>query len=99
MKRTWQLKNAKEREAAEEIAKVLVSRPIEISARAGAAGKLFGSVTAADIAEAVTIHSGVELDRKMFELEDSIRTVGSHSVNVRPHPEVQFPINVTVVEA
>lgn len=98
MKRTWQLRNAKEREAAEEIAKVLVSRPIEIGARAGAEGKLFGSVTSADVAEAVSAQAGVELDRKMFDLEESIRTIGTHSINVRPHPEVQFPINVTVVE-
>lgn len=99
MKKTWQLRNAKEREAAEEIAKVLVTKPIEIPARAGSEGKLFGSVTAADVAAAVQEQTGVEVDRKMLELSDSIRTVGSHSVTVKPHPEVQFPITVSVVEA
>lgn len=99
MKRTWQLKNAKEREAAEEIAKVLVSRPIEIPARAGAEGKLFGSVTSADLATAIAEQTGVEIDRKMIELSESIRSTGSHSVTVKPHAEVQFPIMVSVVEA
>lgn len=99
MKRTWQLRNAKEREAAEEIAKVLVSRPIEIPARAGSEGKLFGSVTSADLATAIAEQTGVEIDRKMIDLNESIRTTGSHSVTVKPHAEVQFPIMVSVVEA
>ncbi len=99
MKRTWQLRNAKEREAAEEIAKVLVSRPIEIPARAGSEGKLFGSVTSADLATAIQEQAGVEIDRKMIDLGESIRTTGSHTVNVKPHPDVQFPIMVSVVEA
>ena len=99
MKRTWQARNAKEREAAEEIAKVLVSRPIEIAARAGSEGKLFGSVTSADVATAIIEQTGVEIDRKMIELEESIRSTGAHSVTVKPHAEVQFPIMVSVVEA
>ncbi|MGH1487808.1 MAG: 50S ribosomal protein L9 [Acidimicrobiales bacterium] len=99
MKRTWQARNAKEREAAEEIAKVLVSRPIEIAARAGSEGKLFGSVTSTDVATAIIEQTGVEIDRKMIELEESIRSTGAHSVTVKPHAEVQFPIMVSVVEA
>jgi large subunit ribosomal protein L9 len=99
MKRTWQLRNAKEREAAEEIAKVLVPKTIEVSARAGGEGKLFGSVTTADLAEAIQAQAGVELDRKMIELEDSIRTVGSHAVTVKPHTDVQFPVTINVVPA
>lgn len=99
MKRTWQLRNAKEREAAEEIAKVLVAKPIEIPARAGTEGKLFGSVTSTDIAAAIVEQTGVEVDRRMLDLADSIRTTGTHSVTVKPHTEVQFPITVSVVEA
>ncbi len=99
MKRTWQLRNAKEREAAEEMAKVLVARPIEIPARAGVEGKLFGSVTAADVAAAIQEQAGVEIDRKMLDLSESIRSIGTHSIAVKPHPDVQFPIVVSVVEA
>lgn len=98
MKRSWRLKNAKQREAAEDVAKLLVSRAIEIPARAGAEGKLFGSVTAADIAGAIQAQVGVDIDRKMVEMDDSIRTIGSHLVKVKPHAEVEFPVTVSVVE-
>ena len=99
MKKSWQLRNAKEREAAEEIAKILVAKPIEIEARAGAEGKLFGSITVADITEAVNVQAGVELDRKMVELGDPIRVIGPHAVTIKPHPDVQFPLNVVVSES
>jgi len=98
MKRTWQLKNAKERDAAEEVAKLLVNTPIEIPARAGAEGKLFGSVTAADIAAAVQAAVQVELDRRMLTVEEPIRSLGSHVVMVKPHPEVEFPLTISVVD-
>jgi large subunit ribosomal protein L9 len=99
MKRNWQMRNAKEREAAEEIARVLVSKPIEVSARAGSEGKLFGSVTSADLAEAIEAQTGVLIDRKMIDLGESIRSVGAHSVTVKAHHDVEFPIMVTVVGA
>jgi len=98
MKRAWQLRNAKERDAAEEVAKLLVSTPIEIPARAGAEGKLFGSVTSNDIAEAVQGAVHVELDRRMIHLDEPIRSTGSHVVVVKPHPEVEFPVTISVVE-
>lgn len=99
MKRSWQVRNAKEREAAEEIAKTLVAKTIEIPARAGVEGKLFGSVTSSDISNAIQEQSGVLIDRKMIELEEPIRSVGMHAVTVKPHNEVQFPVSVSVVEA
>lgn len=98
MKRSWTARNAKEREAAEEIAKALVAKTIEISARAGPEGKLFGSVTSADVATAIQEQSGVKLDRKMIQLDEPIRSVGTHAVTVKPHNEVQFPVSISVVE-
>ena len=99
MKRNWQLRNAREREAAEEVARVLVTKPIEVSARAGSEGKLFGSVTSSDVVDAVESQTGVQLDRKMVELGESIRNVGTHSVTVKAHAEVEFPITINVVGA
>ena len=99
MKKAWQVRNAKEREAAEEVAKVLVATTIEITARAGGEGRLFGSVTSADVAEAVHSQVGIELDRRMIELDEPIRSVGTHAVSVRPHSDVQFPVSVSVVAA
>ena len=98
MRKAWSAQNAKNREAAEEVATALVSRVFNISARASGEGKLFGSVTATDIVAAVQEQSGVELDRKMIDLSEPIREIGTHSVVVRPHSEVQFPVTVEVVE-
>ncbi len=98
MKKAWQVRNAKEREAAEDIAQSLVARAIIVSARAGGEGKLFGSVTSSDIASAVQEQTSIELDRRMIELEEPIRSIGSHPVQVRLRSDVEFPLTVSVVE-
>lgn len=97
MRRSWQQRNAQQREAAEEIAKRLVARPVEIAVRAGSEGRLFGSVTTADIADAVQAQVGIELDRRTLVLDEPIKSVGSHMVRAKPHPEVEFPVTVNVV--
>jgi large subunit ribosomal protein L9 len=97
MKRSWQVRNAKEREAAEEIAKILVAKTIEIQARAGTEGRLFGSVTSAEIVTAIQAQAGVELNRRMLDLEEPIRSIGIHAVTVKPHTDVQFPVSISVV--
>jgi large subunit ribosomal protein L9 len=99
MKRAWQVRNTREREAAEEVAKILVARTIEIRARAGAEGRLFGSVTSSDIAEAIQAQVGVELNRRTIDLDEPIRSLGMHAVTVRAHTDVQFPVSVSVVAA
>ncbi len=97
MRRARDLKDAKDRESAEEIAKVLVARTIEIQARAGEGGRLFGSVTSTEIADAVAAQTGIELDRKDLQLEEHIKELGTHHVTARLHSDVQFPITVEVV--
>ena len=97
MKRSWQVRNTKEREAAEEIAKILVAKTIEIQARAGTEGRLFGSVTSAEIVTAIQAQAGVELNRRMLDLEEPIRSIGIHAVTVKPHTDVQFPVSISVV--
>jgi large subunit ribosomal protein L9 len=99
MRRSWQLKNTQQREAAEEIAKTLVARPIQVTARAGPGGRLFGSVTTSDIAEAIGAQTGIEIDRRSLSLDEPIRSVGSHTVRAKPHPEVEFPVTVDVSAA
>ena len=64
MRRSRDLRDAADRSAAEEVARTLVARTITISAKAGAEGKLYGSVTSADVVEAVSDQAGVELDRR-----------------------------------
>jgi len=79
--------------AAQELAALRVRLP----RRAGANGRLFGSVGPSDIAEAVRAAGGPELDRRRIEVPDVIKTAGTHQVRVRLHPEVNATIDVEVV--
>jgi large subunit ribosomal protein L9 len=97
MRRARDLRDAQDRSAAEEVARALVAKVIQIRARAGSEGRLFGSVTAADVVDAVAAQTGVELDRRKLHLDDPIKTLGTHSVAVRLHTDVQFPVTVDVV--
>jgi large subunit ribosomal protein L9 len=69
---------------------------VRIRVRAGAAGRLFGSVSSSDIADAVRAAGGPELDRRRIEIANPIRTVGRHQVTVRLHPEVTATLDVDV---
>ena len=97
MRRSRDVKDAKDREGAEAVARKLVSLVIKIPAKAGREGRLFGSVTAADVAHAVTAQSGVELDRRKLHIDEPIKTMGSHEVPVKLHTDVEFRLNVEVV--
>jgi large subunit ribosomal protein L9 len=69
---------------------------LTITGKAGEEGKLFGSVTASDIAEALAA-KGVEVDRRRIELDQPIKTLGRHTVGVRLHADVRAEIRVDVV--
>ena len=99
MRRARDLRDAADRSAAEEVARALVARTITISAKAGVEGKLYGSVTSADVVAAVSEQAGVDLDRRQLQLADPIKALGSHQVPVKLHSDVQFPITVDVVSA
>ncbi|MDA3040646.1 MAG: 50S ribosomal protein L9 [Actinomycetota bacterium] len=96
MRKAWGQKNTQLREAAEEVAKTLVAKTIVITARASGEGKLFGSVNLADITQAIEAQTGVVLDRKSIHLDEGIRSVGTHSVKVQPHADVEFPVTLEV---
>lgn len=97
MRRGRDLKDSKDREGAEAIARKLVPMVITIPARAGAEGRLFGSVTMSDVVDAVQVQAGVELDRHRIVSSEAIKSVGTHEIAVRLHPEVQFQITLEVV--
>ena len=97
MRRSREVRDAADRAAAEEVAKSLVSSPVTITARVGADEKLFGSITAADIADAVQAQTGVEIDRKQLHLDEPIKSVGTHLVPLKLHENVEFPVTVEVV--
>ncbi len=98
MRKAWQENNAAEVSAATEIAERLADTTLEMPAKTSQEGKLFGSIGARDISDALSLESGVDFDRKMIQLDDSIRTTGSQAVTVTPHPDVSFEITVNVVE-
>jgi large subunit ribosomal protein L9 len=84
---------------AREVAQQLGGLTVSLAVRAGNGGRLFGSVTTGDIASAVVAAGGPKLDKRRLELGEHIKTVGTHSVSVRLHPEVVATIPVTVTAA
>ncbi len=99
MRRARDRRDARDREAAETVARTLVPAVIKIPARAGAEGKLFGSVTAADVVEAVATQTGVTLDRRRLHLDEPIKTLGTHEVPVKLHADVEFRVTVEIVKS
>ena len=97
MRRARDLKDAKDREAAELVARTLVPMVFRIPARVGAGGRLFGSVTAADVVDAVATQAKVNLDRRKLHLDEPIKSAGTHEVPVKLHSDVEFRVTVEVV--
>jgi large subunit ribosomal protein L9 len=96
MRRNRQIRDLAAREQAEEAASRLVSQPIQVRARAGEGGKLFGSITTADISTAVLEQASVEIDRKTIGLAEPIRSLGTHVAQVQLHADVEFPLTIEV---
>ena len=96
MRRARDVRDAQERGEAEAVASKLVPRTITVKAKAGTEGRLFGSVTAADIVEAVEAQTGIVLDRRKLLLAEPIKQVGTHSVAVKLHSDVEFPVTIEV---
>jgi len=97
MRRARDLKDASDREAATAVASTLVPKVITVSAKAGAEGKLFGSVTNSDIVDAIEEQTGIVLDRKVVHVDEQIKTLGQHTVTASLHSDVSFPVTVDVV--
>ncbi|MGY9071780.1 MAG: 50S ribosomal protein L9 [Acidimicrobiales bacterium] len=97
MQRSRNIRDGKDREGAEEIAKRLVPAVIKLQARVGGEGTLYGSVTTSDIAEAVQAQTGIELDRRKMSIDEAIKTAGNHEVSIKLHANVKFALNVEVV--
>jgi large subunit ribosomal protein L9 len=83
---------------AKEVAGQLGELTVTVKAKAaGGSGRLFGSVTAADVVKAVQAAGGPALDRRAVEVPGQIKTTGTHQVTVRIHPEVTADLSVAVV--
>jgi len=82
---------------AEEAAQLISQHTFEIGAKAGEEGKLFGTITAKDIAELLKKELGLEVDRKKIHLEEHIKTLGFHEAHIKLHPRVEAIIHLKVV--
>jgi large subunit ribosomal protein L9 len=96
MRRNREAREVRDREAAQQLADRLTGTPVVVTARAGEGGKLFGSVTTADIAAAVESATGVEVDRRKLTLAEPIREVGDVEVPLRLHADVEVVLAVSV---
>ncbi|KMO98076.1 50S ribosomal protein L9 [Streptomyces sp. NPDC051582] len=86
-------------EQANEFKAKLEGTKVRLATRSGDAGRLFGSVTPADIATAIEASGGPKVDKRRVELAAPIKTLGSYQVSVRLHPEVAANVGVEVVAA
>jgi len=96
LRRAHAVRVSKARAEAEAVAAKLTATPIKVKARVGEEGRLFGSVTASDLAEEVERQAGVKVDRHEIHLEEPIRSVGVHEVRVHLFAEVDPIVSVEV---
>lgn len=96
LRRAHTVRVDKAKAEAEQVAGKLIATPIRVKAHAGEEGRLFGSVTASDVAEAIERQAGIRVDRHDVHLDEAIRSVGVHEVRVHLFAEVDPVVSVEV---
>lgn len=91
-------KAAKERAEALEISKQLREMTLVVTAKGGGAGRLFGSVTNQEIADALKAKSGINLDKRKIVINDQIKSVGTYTVQCKLGYEISAPLTVKIEE-
>lgn len=91
-------KAAKERAEALEVSKQLRAMTLIVKAKGGGAGKLFGSVTNQEIADALKAQSGINLDKRKIVISDAIKNVGTYTVQCKLGYEISAPLTVKIEE-
>ena len=98
IQRAQRARQIRDLDHAKEVAGELRKLTFTVKAKAaGDSGRLFGSITAGDIVDAVRAAGGPTLDKRAVEVPGQIKTVGTHSITVRLHPEVTTELDVAVV--
>ena len=92
-----EVREVKTLDEAKQIKGQLEARTVTVQAKAGQGGRLFGAITQSDVAEAVKASGGPQLDRRKIELQQPIKSTGTHEALVRLHPEVQAKVSLSVV--
>ena len=91
-------KKAVEKKNAEELAAQLADRGVTIQAKCGSTGRLFGAITNAEIAEALSAQTGLDIDKKKVVLQNPIKELGTYTVTLKLYAGVQTNIRLTVQE-
>ena len=86
-----------EKAAASQIAEALADSRVVVAARAADEGKLFGSIGARNVAEAIAQYTGVQVEPQIIMLTGPIKEIGLHEVTLKPHPEVEFQLTLDVI--
>ena len=89
----------KSRDDAQKLATGLVGTRVVLAAQASDEGRLYGSVSVSDVVEGIRKFTGIEIDRKHVDLPEPIKEIGLHQVQIRLHPEVEFPVTIDVIPA
>jgi large subunit ribosomal protein L9 len=97
LKRGREVRDVRDLTQAQQLKGQLEALSVQIPVRAGSGGRLFGAVTVTDLVEAISKAGGPAVDKRRVELRTPIKTVGSHQINVRLHPEVAATVDVEVV--
>ena len=97
-KEAQEFHKAQEKELALETKKKIDEASVTLRAKAGAGGKLFGSITSKDVAEALKMQQHIVVDKKKFVMPDGIKNIGTTVVEVRVYPEVAAKLKVVVEE-
>ena len=99
IRRARVVREVRSTEQANEIKAALSGLSVKLPARSGDGGRLFGSITSADVVSAVTAAGGPKLDRRLIQLTAPIKSLGQHTVTVKVHPEVEATLTLEVVKA
>jgi len=97
IRRAREVREIRDLGEAQTVAGRLAALDVQLPVRAGQGGRLFGSVTSADVAAAIKSAGGPNVDRRRIELAGPIKTAGTHTVTVALHPEVSATVSVHVV--
>ena len=84
---------------AEEVKAKIEGQTVNVSVKAGETGRLFGAVTVAEIAAAISEATGESVDKRTIAVDHAVRTLGSHQVTVRLHEDVLATVAINVVKA
>lgn len=90
-------KQQRQTDEAKLMASQLAKLSVKLAVKTGEGGKMFGSVTAKDIADAMNAQHGIELDKRKIELKEAIKALGTYSVTIKVHPEISCQIEVNII--